>query len=113
MTFAEKARKEHPELCDQELGYPKHCCPHNLGYEIRKCGLCDTSCSECWNREIPEETVEEPETRSPDQRIADYLWRLYEAFQNSGFDKAQAFDLTKTAYEVMLKNTCEDKIPKR
>lgn len=117
MTFAEKARKEHPELCDGLLGYPTHCCPHHesFGYEEFQGPYRCTkmSCRECWNREIPEETVEEPETRSHDQVVADYLWSLYETFQESGFDKAQAFALTMTAYEVKLKNSCENKKPKR
>lgn len=39
--------------------------------------------------------------------VADYLWGLYETFQKSGFDKAQAFALTMTAYEVKLENSCE------
>lgn len=64
MTFAEKARKEHPELCDQELGYPTMHCPHDVtfGYEKRHpMGWCSTrSCHQCWSREIPEETVEKP-----------------------------------------------------
>jgi predicted ribosome quality control (RQC) complex YloA/Tae2 family protein len=59
MTFAEKARKEHPEFCDQELGYPTRYCPcgGTFNYEhTRDVDFCHKhSCRECWEREIPEE----------------------------------------------------------
>lgn len=98
MTFAEKARKEHPELCDQELGYPTNSCPHHnsFGYDKFQASRCaKLSCRECWNREIPE--------RMPTpQELSEALWNKYVAFQEAGFDKAQAFDLTKLEYEEML-----------
>jgi hypothetical protein len=39
------------------------------------------------------------------------LWNRYVAFQEAGFDKAQAFDLTKVEYEAMLEE--KYKKPKR
>lgn len=59
MTFAEKARKEHPELCDQELGYPVNRCPYGCDFKYEEQPVqhhCYThTCRQCWNREIPEE----------------------------------------------------------
>lgn len=103
MTFAEKCRQEYPELINTELGYPKNVCPHELGYEIRKCGLCNTSCCECWNREIPEEKPNPWGSKQHQlQQLSKSLWNKYVSFQEAGFDKAQAFDLTKLEYEAML-----------
>lgn len=127
MTFAEKARKEHPELCDGLLGYPTHCCPHHdsFGYEeFQGTSRCTKlSCRECWNREIPEETVEKPveeakptttkktkaellkeidslkeevarlERYSKYEECAGELHAMYEAFKAQGFTDNQAFKL--------------------
>lgn len=62
MTFAEKARKKRPELCNLELGYPANDCPHHFGFEKEPApGVCSKlSCQQCWNREIPEEAHEAP-----------------------------------------------------
>lgn len=51
MTFIEKYKYEHP-------GKTLTGCPADYGYET--CWHCpegDVSCQQCWNREIPEETV--------------------------------------------------------
>lgn len=112
MTFAEKARKEHPKLCDQVLGYPTMDCPHNVLF--RYCenpgdSYCNShSCRQCWEREFPEE---KPETIPTQEQLSEFLWNKYVAFQEAGFDKAQAFDLTKLEYEAMLEEIY--KKPKR
>jgi len=111
MTFAEKARKEIPDRC-LEIGRPGGC-PKDFGYEKHPpCLNCDISCDACWNREIPEEKLNGVKRRSGRypwgskqhqlQQLSESLWNKYVAFQEAGFDKAQAFDLTKVAYEAML-----------
>lgn len=132
MTFAEKARKEHPEACNLELGYPASDCPHHYGFEKGPApGVCSTlSCRQCWNREIPEEPVDEAkptttkktkaqlleeisnlkeevarlERYSQYKQCADELYALYEAFKNAGFEADKAFDLTRATYENSFNN---------
>lgn len=100
MTFAEKARKEHPELCDQELGYPTHCCPHHgsFGYEEYpgKSKRSELSCRECWNREIPEES--EHGRWHEYEELGTELYAMKTAFTKSGFTEEQALDLVKQLY---------------
>lgn len=127
MTFAEKARKEHPELCDQEFGYPTTLCPHSESFRYEdkpETGYCrGRSCRQCWEREIPEETVEKPveeakptttkktkaellkeidglkeevarlERYSKYEEAANELHAMYEAFKSQGFTDSQAFKL--------------------
>lgn len=125
MTFAEKARKEHPERFAFDLGYPRNGCPHTFGYEERATHEhCQKhSCRQCWNREIPEETVEKPveeakptttkktkaellkeidslkeevarlERYSKYEECAGELHAMYEAFKAQGFTDNQAFKL--------------------
>ena len=75
MTFAEKARKEYPELCNRELGYPTNDCPHHFGFEREPApGVCSKlSCQQCWNREIPEEPVEEAKPKTTKKTKAELL----------------------------------------
>ena len=80
MTFAEKARKEHPELCDQELGYPTNRCPagSDFRYEAYVVGACaknDLTCKECWDREIPEEAPK-PTTKKTKAQLLEELAEL-------------------------------------
>lgn len=137
MTFAEKCRQEHPGLINTELGYPKNVCPHELGYEIRKCVICNTSCGECWNREIPEAPKPKTTKRTKSQllnelaglseeverlnkeaerleRYAQYekgageIYAMQKAFENSGFTREEAFALVRDMVSSTFKN-----LPKR
>lgn len=59
MTFLEKWKEEHP---DGGSGWPGGC-PSTFGYEFVDCcteEYCrNSTCVDCWNREIPEEVKEE------------------------------------------------------
>lgn len=60
MTCREKLAKEHPECIDEICGGGCQGCPHDYGYLDRPL-YCESNgpnkCTECWDREIPEETV--------------------------------------------------------
>lgn len=57
MTFKERLEMEHPEYINYSCGGGCWGCPYEYGYEEpRDCSL---DCTECWNREIPEENKEE------------------------------------------------------
>lgn len=58
MTFFEKWKQDHPGP-HVGMGFPPDC-PHHYGYAKPLDSDCETmSCSACWQREIPEEVVEE------------------------------------------------------
>ena len=62
MTFREKLMQEHPEYVDKRYSGGCFMCPENFGYEKKfDCATAGVNCTECWDREIPEEkTTEEP-----------------------------------------------------
>lgn len=53
MTFIEKYMTNHPHVVRESIIAAK--CPHYFGYEQKPSSsyCAATSCSECWNREIP------------------------------------------------------------
>lgn len=67
MTFKEKLAMEHPEAIDDGEFGGCFSCPHTYGYNDEANALCNTNgccdnekindetCSECWNREMPED----------------------------------------------------------
>lgn len=63
LTFREKLRQEHPEKLKKTYGGGCYGCPKNYGYEEN--GYCHKAakkvetCTQCWDREIPEEKKEE------------------------------------------------------
>lgn len=60
MTCREKLKMEHPEcICDEALGGCLDC-PSDYGYLDNPVSCVgDGSCDKCWDREIPEEKIEE------------------------------------------------------
>ena len=71
MTCREKLAIEHPEHCSDEHVAGCFGCPDDYGYlptpdwcsdQLYGAGLVDR-CTQCWNREIPEEKATESETR--------------------------------------------------
>lgn len=53
MTCREKLKIEHPECIDEEYSGGCEGCPHNYGYLPKpdRCG--ETTCTKCWDREVP------------------------------------------------------------
>lgn len=82
MTFAEKARKEHPERFAFDLGYPPRDCPHHAPFDYpdtrEDCHCAKYTCRQCWNREIPEEPVEEPKPKTIKKTKAELLKEIDE-----------------------------------
>lgn len=53
MTYKEKLQQEHPEKFTEDgeaLG-----CPDDYGYKDKRFCTPDDNCSDCWNREMPED----------------------------------------------------------
>lgn len=68
MTFKEKLQQEHPECINEKWHGGCFGCPDGYAYEIESDCLAEydvtdedkeTHCTECWNREIPEEEIHE------------------------------------------------------
>ena len=120
MTFAEKARLEHPDKISLELGRPAGC-PHDFGYSYgeNKMAPCinneNLSCNDCWDREMPGTKAPSQTTRKTKaqllgeinelkhqvaqlERYAKYeeaaneVRALFMGFVSSGFTEDQAFD---------------------
>ena len=74
MTFKEKLKKEYPDKINNRVKGGCRGCPHDYGYEIyeEKHEYCffpknkepGANCKACWNREIPEEEIEEEEKQT-------------------------------------------------
>lgn len=62
MTCGEKLEKEHPEYVNWKLTGGCKGCPDDYGYLPRPTNGkgCSMSCTECWDREIPEEKPDSP-----------------------------------------------------
>lgn len=82
MTYAEKARKEHPEEISQEEEGGFFCCLHYLYHDVDIPDYCrigewstSENCHACWNREIPETNlvVGDSEVEHPDTDIPHIL----------------------------------------
>lgn len=129
MTFAEKARIEHPERISIDLGRPSGC-PHELGYSYGNnntapCVTENLSCDDCWNREVQavsksqttkkskaqlleeinelKKQVSQLERYSKYEEAANEVRAMNMAFVSSGFTEDQAFDLTMKWMELALK----------
>lgn len=63
LTFREKLRQEHPEKLKKTYGGGCYGCPQNYGYEEEdycpKTAKRVETCTQCWDRAIPEEKKEE------------------------------------------------------
>lgn len=56
MTYREKLQQEHPELVDDFFCGGCSGCPSFYDY-VKSKDCPDTSCAECWNREMPTDEV--------------------------------------------------------
>lgn len=68
LTFREKLKQEHPEKLNPKYGGGCHGCPHNYGYEgkeSRPCKEHSASCTECWDRAIPEDKAKKKKEDPP------------------------------------------------
>lgn len=55
MTCREKLAMEHPDKIDPEKSGGCVGCPSEYGYSSAAAEDCDIPCTECWDREMPEE----------------------------------------------------------
>ena len=77
MTFKQKVEREHPEKIASD-GDPIGC-PDEYGYEEKDESRCTKyNCSECWNREIPEQSTAESSKVTAHASICSDLTALYE-----------------------------------
>lgn len=62
MTCREKLKIEHPEYVGDYYTGGCHGCPSDYGYltDPAKCDLKETTCTKCWDREIPEAEDRKP-----------------------------------------------------
>ncbi len=71
MTCREKLKLEHPEYIDTTYDGGCKACPHTYGYlpppRVDIC--CTLSCSECWDREIPETNIKKENDIMPTHAI--------------------------------------------
>ena len=74
MTFREKLMQEHPEHIDEKYSGGCFMCPESFEYEkYFDCATAGVNCTECWDREIPEEQtkpIEEPKGESKMKNIS-------------------------------------------
>jgi hypothetical protein len=56
MTCREKLKLEHPTCVDDRNCGGCYGCPHDYDYAPAPDGKCGSSCAECWDREVQEET---------------------------------------------------------
>ena len=127
MTLIEKLRKEHPEEMNCS-GIPMYC-PTKYGYaecplycEDIEYGNARKRCTDCWNREIPEEKENKPmkktkamleeeleqkkneieelkkelvkiEKYKQYDEMAGEIKAIYDSFANAGFNRDQAYEI--------------------
>lgn len=138
MTCREKLKFEHPDLNEDQLfDMTRSYCPFEVGINYPPLSICcDSKCSDCWDREIPEtEIKKEKDIMTPTkmtkaellkeiefahnhiremegrlermdkykqyEECADELKAMHTALMNSGFTNEQAFELMKTAIQVV------------
>ena len=57
MTFREKLMQDRPEYVNERYSGGCFMCPENFGYEEKfDCATAGVNCTECWDREMPEQT---------------------------------------------------------
>ena len=72
MTYKQRLQIEHPEDIDDNWLGGCSGCPSSYGYcdiqdklcHIQNRTVCNTTCTECWNREIPEQVERVPKEES-------------------------------------------------
>lgn len=106
MTYKEKMKKEHPTV---DSNFVLFSCPghyfDNAPEAAAGNGRClDSSCSDCWNREIPDV---EPAEKTDVKKLATRVKALYDAFRDEGLNHPEAFDMTKIVISAEIKRGVE------
>lgn len=93
MTCREKLMIEHPEQIDPNCYGGCNSCPIHYGYMKNPtyCKMDVKTCTECWNREIPEPCTEDHEPTLED--CCDDLVRCRARLMEGGYTSEQAFKI--------------------
>lgn len=104
MTFREKLMQEHPDVVDERWTGGCFGCPADYHYENEHPDFCNQffsqrKCTECWNREMPEnDMVETTETTIEEttfdlSELCTELVRAREILRDGGFTHSEAFHI--------------------
>ena len=100
MTVREKLAKEHPDCVGNHFEGGAKFCPHTYGYESQKKDCYETTCTACWDREIPE--TEENKTHT---KIADDIADVYHRLIDRGMYEGEAYNIVQS----LINRGCFDK----